>query len=45
MPNRKLIFVLFAAAMLFSIIREWSTPIACPRLSVVRGNAATITSR
>jgi hypothetical protein len=30
--NRKLIFALFAAAILFAMIREWSTAVACPRL-------------
>jgi hypothetical protein len=31
MKNRRLIFVLFAAAILFSMVREWNAPIACTR--------------
>ena len=30
--NRKLIFALFAAAILFAMVRESSTAVACPRL-------------
>jgi hypothetical protein len=37
MPNRIVVFAIFAAAMLFSTIREWSAPVACPRVSVARG--------
>jgi len=44
MSNRKLVFAFFAAAMLFSTIREWSAPTACPRLPVVRDNSI-ITNR
>jgi hypothetical protein len=32
MRSRKFAFVFFAAAMLFSVVREWSAPVACPRL-------------
>jgi hypothetical protein len=39
MPNRIIVFAIFAAAMLFSTIREWSNPVACPRLPVARSNA------
>jgi len=39
MPNRFIVFAIFAAAMLFSTIREWSTSVACPRLSLVRTNS------
>jgi hypothetical protein len=28
---RRLAFAFFAAAILFSMVREWSAPIACPR--------------
>jgi len=31
MGQRALIFVVFAAAMLFSMVREWSAPAACLR--------------
>jgi hypothetical protein len=36
MRTRKLAFVFFAAALLFSIVREWSAPAACQRLEVTR---------
>jgi hypothetical protein len=32
MHSRTLVFAFFAAAMLFSVVREWSAPAACPRL-------------
>ena len=44
MPNRVIVFAIFAATMLFSTIREWSAPVACPRLPVVRSNSG-ITGR
>jgi len=31
MRKRALIFTVFAAAMLFSMVREWSAPVACLR--------------
>jgi hypothetical protein len=31
MPKQRFIFVLFAAAILFSVVREWSAPVACVR--------------
>jgi len=34
MRSRVLVFAVFAAAMLFSMVREWSAPIACPRLGL-----------
>jgi hypothetical protein len=34
MRHRTLVFVFFAAAMLFSMIREWSAPVGCPRLAM-----------
>jgi hypothetical protein len=34
MRSRTLVFAFFAAAMLFSVIREWSAPSACPRLAM-----------
>jgi hypothetical protein len=36
MRSRTLVFAVFAAAMLFSLIREWSAPVGCPRLEVTR---------
>jgi hypothetical protein len=38
MRARVLVFVCFAAAMLFSVVREWSAPPSCPRLEIVRKN-------
>ncbi|MGD0414557.1 MAG: hypothetical protein ABSA80_04325 [Terriglobales bacterium] len=32
MRSRYLVFAFFAAAMLFSMVREWSAPTGCPRL-------------
>lgn len=32
-----LAFVFFAAALLLSIVREWSTPVACPLPGITRG--------
>jgi hypothetical protein len=32
--NRSLVFALFAAAILFSMIREWSAPAACARIVI-----------
>jgi len=34
MRSRTLVFVFFAAAMLFSVVREWSAPTGCPRLQM-----------
>ena len=31
MGTRRLTFVFFAFAMLFSMVREWSAPVACAR--------------
>jgi hypothetical protein len=42
-PNRTVIFAFFANAILFAMVREWSSPVACLR-SVFPG-AATLTSR
>jgi hypothetical protein len=42
MSNRKLVFAVFATAMLFSVVREWSAPVACPRLPVARNNSSVI---
>jgi hypothetical protein len=35
MKNRRLIFVLFSAAILFSMMREWRAPAACARTVTV----------
>jgi hypothetical protein len=32
-----LAFVFFAAALFFSIMREWSAPVACPFPGITRG--------
>jgi hypothetical protein len=34
MKNNRLVFALFAAAVLLSMIREWSAPPACARILV-----------
>jgi hypothetical protein len=34
MKNNRLVFVLFAATVLFSMIREWSAPTACARIVI-----------
>jgi hypothetical protein len=31
MRKNRLIFALFSAAILFSMVREWSAPVACAR--------------
>jgi hypothetical protein len=31
MRHKRLIFVLFSAAILFSMVREWSAPVVCAR--------------
>jgi hypothetical protein len=41
MSRNRLTFVLFGAAILFSIIHECSLPIACMRPLLIRSSAAT----
>jgi len=36
MRTRRLTFALFAAAILFSMVREWSAPVACIRTILIR---------
>jgi hypothetical protein len=36
MRDRRLAFAFFAAAILFSIVREWSAPMACTRIAIDR---------
>jgi len=36
MRVNRLAFVLFALAILFSMVREWSAPIACARTIAMR---------
>jgi len=36
MRNRSLAFALFATAILFSMVKEWSTPAACARIAITR---------
>jgi hypothetical protein len=43
MKQRTLIFSIFAAALLFAMIREWNVPAACPRTALP--SAARISSR
>ncbi|HME37094.1 MAG TPA: hypothetical protein VKF84_17810 [Candidatus Sulfotelmatobacter sp.] len=45
-PNgrKHLTFVVFAAAILFSIVREWSAPVVCPR-SILAPSLAAQTKR
>jgi len=31
--QNRIALVLFAAAILFSVVREWRMPVSCPRLS------------
>jgi len=46
MRSRYLVFAFFAAAMLFSIVREYSAPVGCPRLAMARKNSSSLgTSR
>lgn len=35
MRSRALVFALFAAAMLFSMVREWNAPVACQRRPIM----------
>jgi hypothetical protein len=41
MQNRVIVFAIFAAAILFSTIREWSAPEVCQRLPVARTSGFT----
>jgi|HubBroStandDraft_6_1064221.scaffolds.fasta_scaffold02306_6 hypothetical protein len=34
--NKNLIFALFAGMILFSMLREWSAPVACMRPGLMR---------
>jgi hypothetical protein len=40
MRNQRLTFVLFAIAILFSMIREWSAPVVCARSILLPSRAA-----
>ena len=35
MKNSRLILAFFAAAILFSMVREWSAPVTCPRTGLI----------
>lgn len=35
MPNKRMIFVLFSAAILFSMVREWNAPVSCARANIL----------
>jgi hypothetical protein len=39
--NRHLVFAIFAAALLLSMIREWSAPESCPFPGIYRGTPFT----
>jgi hypothetical protein len=41
MLNQRLIFACFAAAILLSMVREWNTPVSCPRGNFLLSAAAT----
>jgi hypothetical protein len=40
--NKRTAFLLFATAMLFSMVREWSAPVACVRETLTPSIAATL---
>jgi hypothetical protein len=40
--TRRLTFVFFALGMLFSMVREWSAPVACARSILVPSSDARI---
>ena len=40
--NRHLAFIIFAAALLLSMIREWSAPVSCPFPGIHRGTPFTV---
>jgi hypothetical protein len=40
MRSNRLIFALFSAAILFSMAREWSAPVACLRTIFLPSSAA-----
>jgi hypothetical protein len=39
--KRQLVFAVFAAAILFSMVREWSAPVACARTTLHPAAATT----
>ena len=41
MKNRRLIFAVFSAAILFSMVREWKTAVACTRTTLVPSAVAS----
>jgi len=45
MRTKRLIFAFFAAAILFSMVREWSAPAACARTLFVSSAAAAASRR
>jgi hypothetical protein len=42
MRKNRLIFVFFAAAILFSMVREWSAPAACARTTLIPSVSARL---
>jgi len=45
MRTNRLAFALFAAAILFSMVREWSAPVACERSILLPPSSASLSSR
>jgi hypothetical protein len=41
MRTKRLIFALFSAAILFSMVREWSAPVACARAVLIPATTAS----
>jgi hypothetical protein len=40
MRNNRLIFAVFAATILLSMVREWNAPVACGRAILIPGGSA-----
>ncbi len=40
MGTRRLTLLLFAAALLFSMVREWNAPVTCARATLISSAAA-----
>jgi hypothetical protein len=40
MGTRRLTFLLFAATILFAMVREWNAPVACARTTLIPSVAA-----
>jgi hypothetical protein len=42
MKKNRIVFAMFAVAILFSMIREWNAPSACARFSMNQTNVFTV---